>query len=712
MESEQKEIKPAPFRNDLSLYPGPAESDGTPTYTLFDPLKGQYYKISWVQALVMQVFKRGMSVKELLGQVNRRSTLSITEKDIEQIFLSAAQLNLLAIPKTSEEVEKRASDAKQGWLLWLLMHYLYIRIPLFNPDAFLEKTLPFVRPLVSTPAMVFYLLSTLSALGIVAFNFDRYIHTFSYFFNLEGLFGYAFAIFMVKMLHEMGHAYTAKYFKIHVPTMGMAFLVLFPVLYTNVTNAWRLESRRSRFLISAAGVIVELILAGLATWGWFLTAPGLLHSMFFLVSSTTWITSLLMNCNPAMRFDGYYLLTDLMGVDNLQSRSFAVTRWKLREWLLGLNIPPPEEDMPASRVHFMMVYTIYTWIYRIILYTAIALFVYYEFTKALGIFLFIVEVVVFIMMPFISEFYQLAKRKAYFNWNTRSLITATVTAILLIWFFLPYPHKKTFQAITEPVAREDLFVPEASQIDKILVKRGDVVEPGKTLVQLKSNQLEKAIEQTAAEISKTQEEINVLTLDDQGKPYLNAKNAYLTQKQADLKKLEEKRTQLDVKAEINGVLYDFSDQLREGLYVSKGTLLGKIADPKQVRVFAFVPEADSAGVEEGAKVRFKLLNPSATYWGTISKVFRTSADTLRFPQLSSVYKGNLAVVPDRKRTTTESPKMHLLEGYYLVEIALDPTEDYLRFGKTGVVEMQGPFESKFFSLLNRAKRLIWKESGF
>jgi hypothetical protein len=204
----------------------------------------------------------------------------------------------------------------------------------------------------------------------------------------------------------------------------------------------------------------------------------------------------------------------------------------------------------------------------------------------------------------------------------------------------------------------------------------------------------------------------VLTLEEQGKPYLGAKSAYLNQKEADLKRLEEKRAQLEIKADINGVLYDFSDQIREGLHVSKGTLLGKIADPQQIRVFAFVPEADSAGVEEGAKVRFKLLNPSATYWGTIRKVFRTSADTLRFPQLSSVYKGNLAVVPDRKRTTTENPKLHLLEGYYLVEIALDPTEDTLRFGKTGVVEMQGPFESKFISLLNRAKRLIWKESGF
>lgn len=712
MINDPKEMRPAGFRRDLVLFPGPAEPDGTPTYTLFDPLKGQYFKISWVQAIVMEVFKPGMAISQLLTAVNQRSTLTVEIKDLEQIFVTAAQMNLLAIDKSSEDVSKAAIATHQGWLVWLIMHYLYIRIPLVNPDRFLEKTLKYVLPLVSQPAMIFYFLATISAIGLVAFNFDQYIHTFSFFFNLEGLFGYGLAIFSVKMLHEMAHAYTAKYFKIHVPTMGMAFLVLFPVLYTNVTNAWKLESRRSRFLISAAGVITELILAGLATWGWYLTEFGLLHSMFFLVSSTTWITSLLMNCNPAMRFDGYYLLTDLVGIDNLQQRSFQVARWKLREIFLGLNLPPPEEDLPPSRVRIMVIYSIYTWIYRIILYTAIALFVYYEFTKALGIFLFIIEVVVFIMMPFISEFYQLARRKMYFNWNIRSMITTTVAAILLMWFFLPYPHKKTFQGITEPLVRQDLFVPDAAMIEKINAKRGQEVVPEESIVVLKSDIINAAIAQVETDIARTQEEMNVLSRDDEGRPYLSAKSSYLNQKQAELQKLIEKRSHLNIKAEIRGTLYEFSDQIREGLYVGKGTLLGKIADLKQVRVFAFVPEADSIGIEENARVRFKLLNPTVTYWGSIHKVYRTAADTLRFPQLASVYKGNLAVVPDRQRKTTDPSKLHLLEGYYLIEISLDPTEDPLRFGQTGVVELQGPWESKFFYLLNKAKRLIWKESGF
>lgn len=712
MELQPLEIKPAPFRKDLTLFPGPAEQDGTPTYTLFDPLKGQYYKISWVQAIVMRIFKTGMTLNELLTEVNRRSTLKIEKEQLEQIFLNSAQLGLLAINRSSEEVQKRSDSLKQGWFMWLIMHYLYIRIPLFNPDRFLEKTIPFVAPFFSQTAKILAILAVITGFAIVALHFDQYVHTFTYFFNLEGLIAYGFAIFTIKSLHELGHAYTAKYFKIHVPTMGFAFLVLFPVLYTNVTDAWKLQSRRERFLISAAGVIVELVLAGIASIGWILTEPGLLHSMFFLVSSTTWITSLLLNCNPAMRFDGYYLLTDLVGIDNLQQRSFAVARWKLREWFLGLNIPPPEEDLPPSRVKIMLIYSIYTWIYRIILYTAIALFVYYEFTKALGIFLFIVEVIFFIMAPFFSEFKQLAYRKRYFNWNIRALITGTISAIFLAWFILPFPHKKTFQAISEPAISQNIYSPEAAVVEKIYVKRGDSIQENKPLIKLHSDVIENTLGQVQAEIDRTKQEIEVLGIDEQGKPYLNSKKAFLSQKESELHRLKEKQELLLVKAEVSGTLYDWSELLREGLSISKGTLIGKIADLSKTKVFAFVPEAESEGLEMGSKARFRVLNPSRTYTGIVNKVYKTAADTLNYPQLSSIYKGPLAVVPDRKKAPQDVPKMHLLEGYYLVEITLDPTEDPPRFGKTGVAEVQGPWESKLYSYIKKAKRLIWKESGF
>ena len=227
--------------------------------------------------------------------------------------------------------------------------------------------------------------------------------TFTYFFNLEGAFIYAIAIIIVKIIHEFAHAYTAKYYKLYVPTMGIAMIVLWPVLYTDVTEGWKLQKRSQRLAISFAGIAAETIVAGISTFFWGISEPGLFQSVCFVIASVTWISTLVINLNPAMRFDGYYIMCDLTGIDNLQLRAFNYTRWQLRKWLLGLDVPCPEDLVTPQRKYGMIIYTIYTWIYRLFLYTAIAVFVYYKFTKALGVFLFLVEIIVFLMLPFFSE---------------------------------------------------------------------------------------------------------------------------------------------------------------------------------------------------------------------------------------------------------------------------------------------------------------------
>lgn len=700
-----------PFRQDLLVYPGPSKLDGTPTYVLYDPIKGQYYKITWAHALVMRIFSPGMSLDELVEQVNARSSLRVDQEDIIEIFYEAAYLDLLALSKSSEEVQLSADKTKVGWLWWMLMHYLYIRIPIINPDKFLQRTLIYVKPLISKFALIFYGIVIVTGLLTVLLNFEQYIHTFTYFFNFEGFIGYALTIITVKILHELGHAYTGKYFKIHVPTMGIAFLVLWPVLYTNVTNAWKLKNRRERFAISAAGIIVELFLAGLATLGWAVTEPGIWHSVFFIVSSTTWVTSLLMNCNPAMRFDGYYLLTDIVGIDNLQPRSFAMTRWKLREWLLDLKAPPPENDISPREMKIMLIYSIYTWIYRITLYTAIAVFVYVEFTKILGIFLFIVEVVVFIISPFVSEFLMLTKLRQYFRKNLRLIVTASISLIALIWFLVPLPHDEYFSGITDPVIKQDIYVPESSMIAEVFVRRGQMVKKGQTLVLLESDILKKGYESVEAEIELLKKEISILELHEEDYHSLNTKKAELKYKSTELSVLNEKRQKLTLKAEIDGELYEWDDSIRQGLYVKQGNVLGKIGQLSRIKVICFVPEAQIVGIESGNDILFKLLNPVVRFKGKVSRIYNSPSPYLHYLALASTYKGSLPVTPVKTTPSAEN-KMRLLQSYYEVEISLEPTDYPLQFGQTGVVELEGPWESKLGILLRNVKNIIWKESGF
>ncbi len=163
-------------------------------------------------------------------------------------------------------------------------------------------------------------------------------------------------------------------------------------------------------MIGGAGVTVELVLACLATFAWPFLAEGPLKSLAFSIATVGWVLSLAINLNPLMRFDGYYLFADALGIDNLQSRAFSLGRWRMRELLFGLGAKPPEQfDKKTTRILVWFAWAV--WIYRLILFTGIALLVYYMSFKILGLVLFAVEIIYFIAKPVAQRTGALVARK-------------------------------------------------------------------------------------------------------------------------------------------------------------------------------------------------------------------------------------------------------------------------------------------------------------
>ncbi|MFV0371668.1 MAG: site-2 protease family protein [Azonexus sp.] len=214
--------------------------------------------------------------------------------------------------------------------------------------------------------------------------------------------GFALALVVSKTLHELGHAVVATRLGVRVAHMGVAFLVMWPMLYTDTGESWRLRSHRQRLAISIAGVSVEMALAGLATLAWALLDDGALRQAALYLATTGWVLSLALNASPFMRFDGYFILSDVLDFPNLHERAGAQARVWLRRNLLGLNDPWPEMLARKTR-RALIVFAFTTWLYRLIVFLDIALMVYFFFFKALGIFLMLVELVWFIARPAWSE---------------------------------------------------------------------------------------------------------------------------------------------------------------------------------------------------------------------------------------------------------------------------------------------------------------------
>lgn len=721
------EEKPLPlFRHDLEMYRGPDDADGAPTFNLLDPVTARFYKISWAESLILQNISPGMRMEDLIKKIQEHSPLKIDAEDIKGFYIDALRQNLLAIQKPSEIIAKEAKLQKVSLFKWLIFHYLYIRIPLVNPDKFLKRTLPYVQPFLSWPAIALYLSGACTGFLLLLSHFDDYLHTFTYFFNAEGVVVYSAAIIAVKLVHEFSHAYTAKRMGIHVPTMGLAFIVLWPVLYTDVTDSWKLASRRQRIAISGAGIAAELLIAGLCTIGWVLSESGLAQSVFFVVSSVTWISTLIINLNPAVRFDGYYILCDLWGMDNLQLRSFAYTRWLFRKILLGMDAPCPEDDLSARDRFWLVVYTIYTWFYRLFLYVAIALFVYYQFTKALGIFLFILEIGIFIIWPIASEIYELNKLRSYLSANPRLFTSFAILTLIFLWFALPLPHTETFTAITAAKEEQVLYVPEESLVKAAFVKRGSLVQPGELLAQLVSPKLNEQIITKQIDELTVKKQIEDASHSETDRPYITEKEAELTSLGEELASLLAKRELLQLKANISGTVYDWDERIREGLPLTKDLVLGKIANTSAIKVLCYVPEELFDTIYVGQDATFILHSNHDKIPGKVTKINPSRTSRLAYPQLASTNSGDLPIAEsyvergargqEHRANRYQGGEYSLINSVYEVTIALDPKvmdklSPPLRFGLKGRVEVAGPWRSKLMEFLRYGTSIFWRESS-
>ena len=712
---DEKEYPLPPLRQDIKIFPGPNEADGSPTYNLYDPVRAQYFKISWTEMVILKNLRPGITLSQITESINNTSTIKVTEEEVKNFFLDASRNNILASRRASEQVLKEAELRRTNIFVWLIYHYLYIRVPLINPDQFLARTLKYVMPFVSWYAFAIYIIVAIVGVMLLVSQFSQFIGTFEYFFSIQGIVIYGLGITVVKTIHEFAHAYTAKYYKLHVPTMGAAFIVLWLVLYTDVTDGWKLKKRSQRLAISVAGIIAEIIIAGFTTLGWSLTEPGMLQSLFFVISSVTWISTLVINLNPAMRFDGYYIMCDLSGIDNLQQRSFAFTRWQLRKWLLGLEVPCPEEYVTPQRRFGLMIYALYTWLYRLFLYTAIAIFVYFQFTKALGILLFFIEIGAFILIPILSEAKQLKLLYPYLKINLRFITTLSVLALILLWLVTPYPHREMFPAITVPQQNQIVYVPNNSYVKKLYVKQGDHVTSGQIIMELDSPVLDLAIKDMDAKAQILTAEKDVLSLDPKGVPFLLEKEAELASTKAKIKGLLEEKKTLTIKADFTGTVYEFDQLVNEGQFVQKDQIVGKIGNLNNIQVLAFVPELYLHDLKIGQDTSFRVKSNFEKIDGKIKLIRYDREAVLNYPQLASVNGGELPVMEEQKNQSfkeAEIAKLNLVESYFPVEVNLDNQVQGLRLGETGDIIVESPWRSLFVRGVRYAQSIFYRESGF
>ena len=462
-----------PLREDLRLHEAAAGKDGAPAWSIQDPVTNRFFRIGWLE---FECLLRWPGDPEQIARDIAATTPLAADKALVEDFARFLVQHHLVRP-SPEGVDKLAAQASApGWRhwRWWLHHYLFVRIPLVRPDRWLARLLPFVRPLCSAPGLVIIGLASLLGIVLVARQWDTFTHGVMDILTPSGIFGFLLALVISKTFHELGHAFVSTHHGVRVAHMGVAFVVLWPMLYTDTSESWRLRSPRHRLAISSAGISVEMALAGLSTLAWALLSDGPLRQAMLYLATTGWVLSLALNASPFMRFDGYFIASDLLDFPNLHERSGAIARAWLRRKLLGWKEPDPEPVTPRQR-RALVVFALFTWLYRLVVFAGIAVAVYLMFFKVLGIFLFAVEVIWFIVRPCWSEVAVWRKRWTEVLPGRRFLLWGLLLSGLLV-LAVPWALDVEAPAIAHPERQQAIYSPFAARVTAL--HPAGIADPG------------------------------------------------------------------------------------------------------------------------------------------------------------------------------------------------------------------------------------------
>lgn len=693
------------LRSDLQLSPAAPGLDGAPQWTLADPLRGRYFKLGAAAVRLLRHWTLG-DPQRVLAAANAEPGAPLGPSELEGMLSFLSQHDLIAAVDEKQRASYALKAGAQRQSLWkrVLHQYLFFRIPLWRPDPFLNRAWPVLERHGSW--LLRWGLPLVFALGLflVIRDWQRFLATFPHLFSLGGALAFGVALTFAKLCHEFGHAFMAKRAGCRVQSMGLAFMVMLPMFYTDVSDAWRVQDRRSRLLIGAGGVMAELLLAVLALLAWSLLPDGPARTAAFMLASATWVTTLLINLNPFMRFDGYFLTSDLWGVDNLQNRAFALCRWRLREALFGYGEPAPEPWSPAM-TRRLLIWGYGSWIWRAILFFGIALTVYHLFFKVLGIFLMLVELVWFIGLPVWKEFGEWWKRRDQAAPH-KVLLVGSALGMTLLVLLVPWRSSVEIPALLEASRTSALHAPVAARLKAVHVTDGQSVESGQLLLELDSPDLDSRLSIVRREIDILQLQLRRQSARSETAADAGILEQRLAEAVAEYRGLAAQRERLQLRAPQAGVVRDLQRDLSVNRWLHPAEPLARIVEPG-LRLRGYLAEENLWRIEPGSEGRFitdDLARPALKV--RLDEVDATGVAYLELEALSSDHGGPIAVRRDAQHRAEPT------QAQYGVRLTLLDGDLHPDHPLRGMVVLDGERQSLLGAAWRRIAALGVRESGF
>lgn len=547
-------------------------------YLLEDPASGRFHRFNTAAYHFIALMNGERTVEAIWEQSN--TDLGDDGPVQDDVIFLLGQLHRIDvlqsnIPPDVAEILDRRREQRRARRLGRVKNPLSLKISLFDPDRFLDRSLPLVRWCFTSLVFWLWLATIIAAIVMAAMNWPALVQTAAYQVLTPNNLLLLLIIYpLVKLVHELGHAYAAKLEGGEVHEIGVIFMVFVPIPYVDASAATAFSSRSRRMLVGAMGVMVELFLAALALFVWLNASPGLVSSVCFNIMLIGGVSTVVFNGNPLLRFDGYYVFSDLLGIPNLGQRANAYYGYQVQKYGFGLEtVSSPAQSRWES--FWFLLYAPLSLLYRLGILATICFFLFEE--------LFVVGAALAMWAVASQIIWPLLKQLDFLLLNPRlrkhrgrailvSLGSLCILAAILNW--LPVASLSSFEGVIYPPEQSRLTAGTEGFVKEVLVKDGERVTAGQPLIHLENmfhDGQRKALEARMRELRARYAAVR--TRDRVQAKLTREETAAL---RADLARIQEKIAALQVKAPVDGVFLKLPVGELEGLYVARGDLLGYV----------------------------------------------------------------------------------------------------------------------------------------
>jgi len=631
------------------------ESRGEVSYLVRDGVTHHYHQIGVAQYALMSAIDGKRTLAEITRQIATEvPSLAITSSQSEHAarYLLDSQL-VVAVDAQGQPVAvtgrmKSYADKAARQKTAENANPLFLKFPLGDPGPLLDRFAPKLTWIFSPGCFAVMAVFAFFAIALLWQNTADVIASLQGILSTDAAIGLLVSFVGLKIVHELGHAIACYRYGGRVRETGIVFILFLPIAYVDVTSAWGFRSRGQRMMVSAAGMIVEMMFSVAAVIAWsFCTDPIVRFHLWNLVMMGT-VTTLLFNANFLMRFDGYFFLSDALGIPNLAALAKQCVSARAKQIFMGVTPNLADDVLPHQRL--LTVYGVAAMVWRILVCVALTIAaskLFYGF----GVVLAIVSVLVWVGRPVVAMVRYLASDRVEAIRSRRTLLCRTLpmSAVLFgLTFVVAWPGSVSAPAMVRHREPEIVRAETDGFIREILVTDGQRIETGALIARLDNHELETQIivlqSQLAASRVRARQQWS-----EQHIAAHDAETAVADSLQTRLDELNERRGQWRMVATTSGRILLTATDVDEpseliGRYARSGTELFQIVDPSRKELLVSVSQDDTSifHANSNQEIRFIPTIATSTIRATLTSV-SPQATTKTDPRLTVAGGGPLAL---------------------------------------------------------------------